>query len=238
MVDDFTVDMAVVTHFNLSAARFLLHQLKPGDCWSSLASTRPKAGRNGKNSLNVNRLASVSTCATLASSFTAPIYSANITLSITSNSCSTLAKATAAQPTLPTVAACQKRIRAWCVSAPSMSCRRSSAGCLPSCASSYLPRPCSPMCNCSPNAQRRCFALGALAAAVPQPQGLPDKADILALERAIDAYAANYAASFRGFVLPGGHPLAAQCHVCRTPGAKARTRIAVGRAVSCSRNRG
>lgn len=54
------------------------------------------------------------------------------------------------------------------------------------------------------NAQRRCFALGALAAAVPQPQGLPDKADILALERAIDAYAANYAASFRGFVLPGG----------------------------------
>lgn len=66
------------------------------------------------------------------------------------------------------------------------------------------------------NAQRRCFALGALAAAVPQPQGLPDKADILALERAIDAYAANYAASFRGFVLPGGHPLAAQCHVCRT----------------------
>lgn len=66
------------------------------------------------------------------------------------------------------------------------------------------------------NAQRRCFAMGALAAAVAHPQGLPLKADILALERAIDAYTANYAASFRGFVLPGGHPLAAQCHVCRT----------------------
>ena len=57
----------------------------------------------------------------------------------------------------------------------------------------------------------RCAGCGRAPAA-----GLPDKADILALERAIDAYAANYAASFRGFVLPGGHPLAAQCHVCRT----------------------
>lgn len=66
------------------------------------------------------------------------------------------------------------------------------------------------------HAQRKCFAMGALAAAVAHPQALPDKADIDALERAIDAYSATYSASFRGFVLPGGHHLAAQCHVCRT----------------------
>lgn len=73
-----------------------------------------------------------------------------------------------------------------------------------------------PDCLLLEHAQRKCFALGALAAAVAHPQGLPCRADVQALEQAIDAYSAGYAASFRGFVLPGGHVLAAQCQVCRT----------------------
>lgn len=43
MVDDFTVDMAVVTHFNLSAARFLLHQLKPGGLLVIIGIDTPKS---------------------------------------------------------------------------------------------------------------------------------------------------------------------------------------------------
>lgn len=65
-------------------------------------------------------------------------------------------------------------------------------------------------------AQRRLFAIGAWAAAVATPKGMPDTNDIQALERTIDRMHTETGAGFSGFVLPGGHPAAAHCHVART----------------------
>lgn len=65
-------------------------------------------------------------------------------------------------------------------------------------------------------AQRRLFALGDRAAAAAAPKGMPDQTDVEALERAIDAINAETGRTFSGFVLPGGHPAAAHCHVART----------------------
>lgn len=65
-------------------------------------------------------------------------------------------------------------------------------------------------------AQHRLFAIGAWAAAVPTPKGMPGQTDVEALERAMDAIATETCPTFSGFVLPGGHPAAAHCHVART----------------------
>lgn len=59
--------------------------------------------------------------------------------------------------------------------------------------------------------QRRLFAISALLAGIEAPAYFPTDADIARLERAIDD-----APAFSGFVLPGGHPAAAEAHVCRT----------------------
>lgn len=65
-------------------------------------------------------------------------------------------------------------------------------------------------------AQRRLFALGAWTAAAAAPKGMPGQTDVEALERAMDAINAETGRTFSGFVLPGGHPAAAHCHVART----------------------
>lgn len=65
------------------------------------------------------------------------------------------------------------------------------------------------------NAQRRLFAIGACIAGSQQRQYLPTVSDTEALEHAIDTYAAQPFGTFRGFILPGGHPVAAAAHVAR-----------------------
>lgn len=65
-------------------------------------------------------------------------------------------------------------------------------------------------------AQRHLFGIGARAVGVRQPQRMPQAADVAALETAIDRLQQADEALFRGFVLPGGAPAAAQAHVART----------------------
>lgn len=62
------------------------------------------------------------------------------------------------------------------------------------------------------NIQRRLFAIGARLAGVSSPHFFPDDEAVRRLEALIDS---SEAGTFDGFVLPGGHPLAAQAHVCR-----------------------
>ena len=64
-------------------------------------------------------------------------------------------------------------------------------------------------------AQHLLFALGAACAGVTAPAGAPRPDDTADLEHAIDAIATVTGRLFTGFVLPGGHAAAAQCHVCR-----------------------
>lgn len=64
--------------------------------------------------------------------------------------------------------------------------------------------------------QRFLFAMGAWAAAVRSPKGLPDASDIAQMEEAINQMALEVGTAFNGFVLPGGHPAAASAHVART----------------------
>ena len=64
-------------------------------------------------------------------------------------------------------------------------------------------------------AQHLLFALGAACAGVTDPEGAPRPDDTADLEHAIDAIATVTGRLFTGFVLPGGHAAAAQCHVCR-----------------------
>lgn len=67
-------------------------------------------------------------------------------------------------------------------------------------------------------AQRFLFNLGVESAdeAILQQYAVPSKADVVALERQIDAISADVGGLFHGFVLPGGHTLAAAAHVVRT----------------------
>ena len=63
--------------------------------------------------------------------------------------------------------------------------------------------------------QRRLFAIGSLAAGYTQATYVPgptEEADLLAETRHLEAKCGR----FIGFILPGGCPLAAQTHVCRT----------------------
>lgn len=68
--------------------------------------------------------------------------------------------------------------------------------------------------------QRRLFAIGALVAGCSGVAGLPGVAEEEELLRA-----AKRLGAFRGFVLPGGCPAAAQAHVCRTVCRRAERRI-------------
>lgn len=72
--------------------------------------------------------------------------------------------------------------------------------------------------------QRRLFALSALLAGVRAPTYVPGAEEVAALEALIDA-ADGPAASFGGFVLPGGCAAAAQAHVCRTVCRRAERRL-------------
>lgn len=68
------------------------------------------------------------------------------------------------------------------------------------------------------NAQRLLFNLGVESTdeGILQQYVVPSKADVVALERQIDAISTDVGGLFHGFVLPGGHTLAAAAHVVRT----------------------
>lgn len=66
------------------------------------------------------------------------------------------------------------------------------------------------------DAQRRLFAIGAWLAQSPHVQQLPTTADTAALERLLDEFSVQPFGTFRGFVLPGGHPVAASAHIARS----------------------
>lgn len=72
--------------------------------------------------------------------------------------------------------------------------------------------------------QRRLFAVSALLAGVDAPSYLPDREEVAALERLIDARS-DSRKGFGGFVLPGGCPAAAQAQVCRTICRRAERRL-------------
>ena len=58
--------------------------------------------------------------------------------------------------------------------------------------------------------QRRLFAIGASMSGTTYPKDFPTEMHIMQMEQFI-----NTAPTFHGFILPGGHPSAAQCHICR-----------------------
>lgn len=80
--------------------------------------------------------------------------------------------------------------------------------------------------------QRRLFAISALLAGVPTPSGLPGESDVAALEQLIDSLTPADG-GFRGFVLPGGCPAAAQAHVCRAVCRRAERRLVSVAAAAC-----
>lgn len=67
-------------------------------------------------------------------------------------------------------------------------------------------------------AQRLLFNLGVESTdeAILQQYVAPSKGDVTALERQIDAISTEVGGLFHGFVLPGGHTVAAAAHVVRT----------------------
>lgn len=73
-------------------------------------------------------------------------------------------------------------------------------------------------CELLVRAQRLLFNLGVESAdeAILQQYAVPSGADVVALERQVDVISADVGGLFHGFVLPGGHPLAAAAHVVRT----------------------
>lgn len=76
--------------------------------------------------------------------------------------------------------------------------------------------------------QNRLFNIGAYLASVPSATYTPapgvDAADVERIETMIDVLDADLPA-IRRFILPGGTPLAAQCHVARTVARRAERRI-------------
>lgn len=74
-------------------------------------------------------------------------------------------------------------------------------------------------------AQRRLFAIGALCAGVTQPKGLPSEADTTELEKSMDRITVLLGSVFTGFILPGGHVVAAECQVARTVCRRAERRL-------------
>lgn len=75
------------------------------------------------------------------------------------------------------------------------------------------------------HAQHRLFAIGALAARLPHPQGLPTPADTHDLEQDIDSITAETHYRFDGFRLPAGHETACLTHMARTACRKAERRL-------------
>lgn len=73
-------------------------------------------------------------------------------------------------------------------------------------------------CTLLVQAQRLLFNLGVEGTDVGllQQYPAPSKADVVALEQQIDAISTALGGLFRGFVLPGGHTVAAAAHVVRT----------------------
>lgn len=74
-------------------------------------------------------------------------------------------------------------------------------------------------------AQRLIFAIGARCAGITHPMGLPTEEDTEKLEAAMDRCTELLGTAFPGFILPGGHPVAAECHVARTVCRRAERRI-------------
>ena len=74
-------------------------------------------------------------------------------------------------------------------------------------------------------AQRRLFAIGARCAGITHPTGLPTEEDTERLERAMDHCTELLRSDFSGFILPGGHLAAAECHVARTVCRRAERRL-------------
>lgn len=64
--------------------------------------------------------------------------------------------------------------------------------------------------------QRHLLALGAWAAAAEHPQNMPQANDVKEIEKTIDRIRQETGAAFNGFILPGGHAVAAHTHVART----------------------
>lgn len=64
--------------------------------------------------------------------------------------------------------------------------------------------------------QRRLFSIGTWASAITNPQAMPNNEDVQQLEAAINNIQTEIGTAFNGFIMPGGHTLAAHTHVART----------------------
>ena len=73
--------------------------------------------------------------------------------------------------------------------------------------------------------QVQLFAIGAALSGCRYPKNFPTETDLMQMEQFI-----GEAPPFHGFILPGGHPAAAQCHVCRAVCRRAERHI-----VACAR---